>query len=135
MSRDDHPHPPADRDPRPSACARRGSLALRVPCSEKELRVALDGFLGDLTGFLREQGCRLIGHIKGMLEAGEKGHLFFSVTSFEEEARYKGGLTGELTEVDFTVNVIVYGVDTEKIDPAVLEGLRRHFGEFKKGET
>jgi len=132
MSRDDHPHSPSDRDPRPSACALRGTTALRAACTERELRVAVDAFLGDLTGFLKEQGCGLIGHIKGMLEAGEKGHLFFSVTSFEEEVRYKGGLTGDLTRVGFTLNVIVYGVDREEIEPAVLQGLERHLGEVIK---
>ena len=134
MSRDDHLHPPPDRDPRPAACAQRGTIALRAACSEEELRAAVGAFLADLTRFLREEGCELIGHIKGMLEAGDKGHLFFSVTSFEEEVRFKGGLTGDLTKVDFSLNVIVYGVDGERISPAVLQGLQKHFGEVREGE-
>ena len=134
MSQNDSVRPRPDRDPQPAACAQRGTLALRSACSEEELRAAVDAFLADLTRFLREQGCELIGHIKGMLEAGEMGHLYFSVTSFEKEAGYKGGLTGDLTEVDFVLNVIVYGVDSEKLEPAVLQGLRRHLGEVRKGQ-
>ena len=55
------------------------------------------------------------------------GHLFFSLTSFEEKARYKGELTGNIAKVRLTINVIVYGVEQGSVERAVQEGLRRHF--------
>ena len=127
MIHEEHAHPPGE-DPPPTAFATRGSLTLRGIGSDRELRGAADAFLSELKGCLREQGCRLIGHIKGVFEAGEKGQLFFSVTSFDQKTRYKGKLTGSLEEIDFALNVIVYGVEGEKIEPLVQEGLRRHFG-------
>jgi len=128
MTHDEHAHPPGG-DPPPTAFAMRGSLTLQGIGSDTELRAAADAFLSELTGCLREQGCRLIGHIKGVFEAGgEKGELFFSVTSFDQKTRYKGKLTGSLEDIDFALNVIVYGVEAEKIEPLVLEGFGKHLG-------
>jgi len=126
---EDEPVHPADAGPRPAAYALAGTLSLQGPWSETELRAAVDGFLSELTRTLQEAGCVLIGHIKGILEAGGKGHLFFSVTSFEEKARYKGRLTGNFAKVDLSLNVIVYGVGSEGIEQLVLAGLRKHLGE------
>jgi len=80
-----------------------------------------------LTQSLRSDGGNLIGHIKGVLEVEADGHLLFSLTSFGEEARYKGELTGEIERARFTINVIVYGVQQQSVERAVREGLTRHF--------
>ena len=129
MTHDDHAHPPPDGDPQPTACALQSTLSLPGPLSETDLRKGVDAFLAELTRSLREQGCRLIGHIKGILEAGGKGHLFFSVTSFEQRTRFKGRLTGIAEKLDLTLNVIVYGVGSGEVEQLVLEGLQRHLGE------
>jgi hypothetical protein len=129
MTHNDHAHKPPDGDPQPTAYAPHGTLTLPGPLSETDLRKGVDAFLVELTRTLREQGCGLIGHIKGILEAGDKGHLFFSVTSFEQRTRFKGRLTGEHEKIDLTLNVIVYGVGSERVERLVLGGLRKHLGE------
>ncbi len=131
MTHDDHAHPPPDGDPQPTACALKGTLKLERRWSETEFRKGVDAFLSELVRSLREQGCRLIGHIKGNLETEQEGHLFFSVTSFEERARLKGELTGGAEKIDLTLNVIVYGVGSEEIEKLVMEGLLKHLGELK----
>jgi len=128
MTHDEHAHPPGG-DPLPTTYAKQGTLTLQGIGSDTELRTAADAFLSELTRLLREQGCKLIGHIKGVFEAGENGQLFFSVTSFDQKARYKGKLTGSFERMDFALNVIVYGVEAEKIEPLVLERFRRHLGD------
>jgi hypothetical protein len=130
MTHDDHAHPPPDGDPQPTAYALQSTLSLPGPLSETDLRKGVDAFLAELTRSLREQGCRLIGHIKGILATGDKGHLFFSVTSFEQRTRFKGGLTGEYEKIDLTLNVIVYGVGSDEIEQLVMEWLRKHLGEI-----
>jgi G3E family GTPase len=37
--------------------------------------------------YLLQEGCKLIGHIKGLPKVEGNDHLFFSITSFEEKAR------------------------------------------------
>jgi hypothetical protein len=129
MTHDDHAHPPPDGDPQPTAYALQSTLSLPGPLSETDLRKGVDAFLAELTRSLREQGCRLIGHIKGILETGDKGHLFFSVTSFEQRTRFKGELTGVPEKMDLTLNVIVYGVGSGDVEQLVVGGLRKHLGE------
>jgi len=130
MTHDNHAHPPSGGDPQPTAYALQSTLSLPGTLSETELRKDIDAFLAELTRSLREQGCRLIGHIKGILETGDKGHLFFSVTSFEQKTRFKGGLTGEYEKINLTLNVIVYGVGSGETEKLVREGLRKHVGEI-----
>jgi hypothetical protein len=112
-----------------TAHAQEVKLALKVPLSASELRGRIDAFLSELTISLQGDGCTLIGHIKGLLEVEEDGHLFFNITSFEGKARYKGELTGEIAGGKLTINVIVYGVEQRSVERAIQEGLRRHFAE------
>lgn len=122
MTHETYPQSP-DKGIQPAVYALRGQLISGAGWSEEEIRSAVDSFLIDLTVSLRRHGCRLIGHIKGILNAGENGHLFFSITSFEQRARFKGVLSGRGQKIDLTLNVIVYGVDGEKINELVLTGL------------
>jgi len=130
MNRDDHPHTPPDGDPQPTAYALHGTLTLPDPWSAAALRKGVDAFLAELARSLTEKGCSLIGHIKGILDTGNKGHLFFSVTSFEHRPRFKGDLSGEYEKIDLTINVIVYGVGSGEVERLVEEGLQRHLGEL-----
>ena len=110
----------------PTVCAQEVSLAFKVPLLADELRGRIDAFMSALTSSLRDNGCKLIGHIKGLLEVEGNKHLFFSVTSFEEKASYKGGLPHDISKAKLTINVIVYGVEQESIERAIREGLERH---------
>lgn len=122
MTHETYPQSP-DGGNQPVVYALSGQLSSVAGWSEEEIRSAVDSFLLDLTVSLRGHGCRLIGHIKGILEAGENGHLFFSVTSFEQRTRFKGTLSGRCHKMDLALNVIVYGVDGERINELVLTGL------------
>ena len=113
----------------PTVYAQEVNLTLEVPLSASELQGKIDAFLSELTRSLRSDGCKLIGHIKGLLEVEGNDHLSFSITSFEEKARYKGELTHEIARAKLTINVIVYGVEQRSVERAVREGLERHFVE------
>ena len=111
----------------PTVHAQEMNLTLKAPLSASELLVKLDCFTSELTCALQGDGCKLIGHIKGLLEVEGNDHLFFSITSFEEKARYKGELTHAIARAKLTINVIVYGVEQRSVERAVREGLERHF--------
>ena len=111
----------------PTVYAREVNLTFKAPVSASELQGRIAAFVSELTCSLQGDGCKLIGHIKGLLEVEGNGHLFFSLTSFEEKARYKGELTHEIAGAKLTINAIVYGVEQESVERAIQEGLRRHF--------
>jgi hypothetical protein len=110
----------------PTVCAQEVDLTFEVPLPADELNGRIDAFISALTSSLQVDGCKLIGHIKGLLEVEDNSHLFFSVTSFEEKASYKGELPNEISEAKLTINVIVYGVEQESVERAVRERLERH---------
>ena len=76
----------------------------------------------------------LIGHIKGMLDTKDNGHLFFSIISFDEKIGYKKKLFGKTEKTFLTINVIVYGLETNTIDKGVQKSLFRHFGDILRIE-
>jgi hypothetical protein len=110
----------------PTVSAQEVNLTLKVPLSASELLGRIDAFMSGLTCSLQADGCKLIGHIKGLLEVEGNGHLFFSITSFEDKVRYRGELTHEIARAKLTINVIVYGVEQRSVERAVREGLERH---------
>ena len=111
----------------PTACACKWHLSFddAIPPSELHSRTAL--LLSEVGGGLEKNAGRLIGHIKGLVDADEKGHLAFSVTSLQEGARFKGEVVGEVTEAILTLNVIVYGIEKEVVERMLEAAFARHF--------
>lgn len=116
----------AGHEVHPTVCAQEADLAFEVPLPADELRGRIDAFMSALTSSLQGDGCKLIGHIKGLLEVEGNKHLFFSVTSFEEKASYKGELSQEISKAKLTINVIVYGVGQASVERAIREELESH---------
>ena len=118
LADDDHAHPTA------CACRWQLTFADAIPAIDLNSRTAL--LLSELSDGLEESGSRLVGHIKGMIDAGENGHLAFSITSFEKGARFKGGLVGRITEATLTINVIAYGIEQARVEAVLEEAFNRH---------
>lgn len=97
------------------------------PMKIDDLQEILSSFLETLTNALEENGCKLIGHIKLLAETDAKGTLFISVTSFGEKPKCKGELSGELCNVQLTLNTIVYGITQEHLHQIVEMHIKNHF--------
>ncbi|MBN2062025.1 MAG: hypothetical protein JW882_16570 [Deltaproteobacteria bacterium] len=91
------------------------------------MKTKTDMFLYELTEALRQNGCTLIGHIKGFVNAKDKGHLMFSITSFKEGPRFKGEITGTISSAILTVNIIVYGIGQKNIETIFKKAFDKHF--------
>jgi hypothetical protein len=99
-------------------------LNFSSPVDQKSIMERVQTFLLDLKLCLKNSGCQLIGHIKGIVDANEQGFLAFSITSFDEDVHYKGEINGRIKYATFLLNVIVYGVDQESIEKEVLYRLQ-----------
>ena len=113
----------------PTACSKQFVLKFGARTPASAVRDRLDAFLSDLMEFLRDNGCQLIGHIKGVLDAGDGGQLFFSITSFDEGVRYKEEIESDMATATLSINVIVYGVGEEAVERAVCELFGKRFPE------
>lgn len=115
------------REEHPAACSTQLTLEFGAPMQAAEIRKRLDALLSDLTGFLKDNGCWLVGHIKGLFDAGDSGQLFFSIISFTDGIQYKGELVSEVAEAKLSMNVIVYGVEEESIENKVQRLIKEQF--------
>ena len=113
----------------PTTCSMQILIEYDTQVYASTIRNRLDSFLSDLRTFLSDNGCTLIGHIKGLIDAFDNGQLFFSITSFDEAIRYKGELEGKIAKAELSINVIVYGVEETPIEKAVTKYLTEHFSE------
>jgi hypothetical protein len=116
-----------DDQAHPTACACKWHLRFDEAIPPIELKSRTGFLLSELAGGLEANGGRLIGHVKGLIDADEKGHLLFSLTLLEEGARFKGELVGGVTEAILTINVIVYGIEEEIVEEMLEEAFIRHF--------
>jgi len=103
----------------PSHYSETVDLHYKNPVCTEVLRGTIIDALAEVTKTLQQTGCTLIGHIKALLDAGSDGQLFFSITSFDEEARSKGEIKNTITEAKYVINVIVFGSDEVLINKIV----------------
>ena len=75
---------------------------------------ALRHLLSHYVDALREGGCTMVGHIKGMLTDGQSPPLFFSVTSLDGEAQLKGGPLKSESPQSLSMSVIIAGIDRDE---------------------
>lgn len=111
----------------PAVVAEKVDLEFENPVPPKHLNETLDDFLLSLTALLQNNGCLLIGHIKGMLNNEKNEHIFFSITGFGEEVRYKGQLSGLSKRAKLVMNVIVYGIDEDTLQSGIRDALEKYF--------
>lgn len=112
----------------PAIYAHDVDFVLPEPRAGSDWERGLADFLSGLAGSLRQAGCPLIGHIKGMLETSDESRIFFSLTTFQGPPRFEGHLVGTSTQGRLTINVIAYSVETSVLEDIVHAGLTRQFG-------
>ena len=50
---------------------------------------------------------KMAGHIKALASAGTAGHAAMSVTRYDETLKLRGRFTGDFSEIDLTLNLIL----------------------------
>ena len=113
----------------PSVCAAQYLIAGTESARRLELARGLERLLLELARSLEDEGCRLIGHIKALVQGVPEGHLYASLVSVEQGVSLRGGMPEEVEEVRLTVNVIVYGVDPARLPGLLDESVGRGFPE------
>jgi len=111
----------------PAVFAVQENLTFRDTISASDLTLKIEAFFSELIGFIECSGCKLIGHIKGLVKADNGSYLMCSITSFEEGGRFKGRVTGSINSAVLTVNFILYGIDSNTIESAYQKALKNLF--------
>jgi hypothetical protein len=110
---------------KPSSYACEFALKFSHYTSVETIRQNLTDIFSDVTGILKSRGCKLIGHIKALLDAGADGKLFFSTTEFDRKAKCKGNIEDKIISAKLGLNIIVFGVEVIDIENVVNEHLSK----------
>ena len=94
--------------------------------SEQDLKIKIGEILSDIATSLKKEGCTLIGHIKGQLDAQEEGTIYFSLTTFNGSPRFKSEIKTSIIQVKLTINIIVYGI----LGKSVENIFKQEFGKY-----
>ncbi len=114
----------------PTAFSSKKRLKFDKTMTGARLKKELNYFLSFLIKDLKQNGCKLIGHVKGLVDVHDKGHLMFSITDFDEKVRFKGGLgpLQKVKEIEFTINIIVYGIELSPVKSVFKKAYDKFFG-------
>lgn len=104
----------------PAVYAGRTRLSFDPPAAGAEILADVTDSLRTLIARLAADGCVLIGHIKGSLDAGEQGRAAFSLTAPGDAPRWTRTLSEPIALLDVTLNVIVFGITDAAARDAVL---------------
>jgi len=111
----------------PTAYACKKDLTFNRNLPAVELKSKTDRFLCEMIDELQRSGCKLVGHIKGLIDADVQGHFVFSITSFDEGIRFKGQMENGIKLAALTVNAIVYGIEYGMIETVFEKTFHKHF--------
>ena len=121
---------PLFNGPQPETFADSKKFILSRSFSGQELQIETENLLSELARMLEQQGCKLIGHIKALLQTDNSGQLMFSITSFTEKPACKGSLANDVSSITFTINVIVYGIEPEALKKICHQVLHKYSEEI-----
>ncbi len=102
-------------------------MSFRSPMSPPLVLERMNSVLIDFSRVLKEEGCRLIGHVKVLIRSGAEEHLFISLTSFDQIPASKGKMEKEVSKIMLTINAIVYGFSKDRLDFLVGQKMEEGF--------
>ncbi len=115
----------------PTAFSSKKTLTFNEQITDARIKKELNRFLSFLTRDLKQNGCKLIGHVKGLADGRDKGHLMFSITDFHGKATFKGELYHGVTRVELAINIIVYGIELLPVKLLFEKAYDKFFGIIK----
>ena len=106
----------------PDLTAYAGRLVLELPehRTGEEIARMMGGLISKVTVRCFEEGAKLIGHVKGMVESEDEGFLAISSTTEDGRVQTKGDLEGG-RRLRMVINVIIYGLNVHKVECIVTE--------------
>lgn len=111
----------------PTVCVLRRELDLVHSRGGEAIEELVRAFVRDFAADLVAAGCVLIGHVKGAVEDGAGGVLYFNTTGVAATPMVRGRLSGLPRRL--TMNAIVFGIAEDEVERVALQALRRRLGE------
>ena len=101
------------------ALTKRVTITSSKPVTKEDLIKKISEITKNIIDFLKQKGCREIGHIKFISTTDGEDYLQFSVLDIGKEPLIQGMLKKTFEKIKLTLNIIEFGVDKEDIDNKV----------------
>ena len=101
------------------ALTKRVIITSSRPVTKEDFIKKIGEIAKNIIDFLKQKGCREIGHIKFISTTDGEDYLQFSVQDIGKEPRIQGILRKTFEKIKLTLNIIEFGVDREEIDDKV----------------
>lgn len=97
------------------------------PQGADQIRALVSRTISTVAAECMRDGASLIGHIKCIAEVDSGKYIACSVVSAEGEALCRGELDGSSTTLSIILNVLLYGLDRQKVEGIVVRSARSVF--------
>lgn len=104
----------------------RASVTSTSPAAPDLVRDRLVALMNAIALECDKAGATLIGHIKCVLDAGNKGFLAVSTTDASGRATVRGEMKEGVNELNVIINVLLYGLARIKVQEIVDPLVREH---------
>lgn len=111
-----------------SAYAGRIHIVLRRPRGGAEISRSIEKLMSGIAVRCGEAGATLIGHIKSIAETEGGGYLACSATDSSGLVKCRGSLKDGTGDFSLVVNVLLYGLERERIEEIVEDEADGVFG-------
>lgn len=101
------------------ALTKRVTITSSRPVTKEDFVSKISEIARNIIDFLKQKGCRKIGHIKFISTTDGEDYLQFSVNDITRDPRIQGILRKTFEKIKVTLNIIEFGVDREDIDNKV----------------
>lgn len=99
-------------------------MVFRSALGPEELKAAVSETISGIAVDCVEAGTRLIGHIKCIAEVDSGRYVACSAVKHDGEAVCRGEFSGSARNLTLVINVLLYGLDRERVEVIVLKRAR-----------
>ncbi len=111
-----------------TAFALRAHVHYPFPLSSRSIKEMMEEMMMEVTLECVREGADLIGHIKSVVETEGKGFLACSVVEPSGAVQTKGELGEGIDEIELLLNVLLYGLEREKVAEIAERTVRKELG-------
>jgi hypothetical protein len=98
------------------ALTKKVTITSSRPVTKEDFIKKIGEISKNLIEYLKENGCKEIGHIKFISTTDGEDYLQFSVHDISKKPKIQGILRKTFEKIKLTLNIIEFGVGREKID-------------------
>ncbi len=112
------------------ALTKRVIITSSKPVTKEDFIKKISEIAKNIIDFLKQKGCRKIGHVKFISTTDGEDYLQFCVLDTSKEPHIQGILQKTFEKIKLTLNIIEFGVDKEDIDNKVdleMKAIKEYF--------